>query len=62
MPSLMPFPDAPFLSLLLLAVLLMIFMYFAREPMQHVFKTLAQAVSGGLYLVADWARDRKSVV
>ncbi len=49
--------DNPGLSILVLIVAAVIFMYFAREPIQRVLKTLAQGLSGGLYLVAGWCNE-----
>jgi hypothetical protein len=50
-------PDNPSLSILVLIVAAVIFMYFAREPIQRVLKTLAQGLSGGLRLVAGWCNE-----
>ena len=49
--------DSPGLSILVLIVSAVIFMYFAREPFQRVLKTLAQGLSGGLHLIASWAGE-----
>ncbi len=49
--------DNPGLSILVLIVAAVIFMYFAREPIQRVLKTLAQGLSGGLHLVAGWCNE-----
>jgi hypothetical protein len=50
-------PDNPGLSILVLIVAAVIFMYFAREPIQRVLKTLAQGLSGGLHLIAGWCNE-----
>jgi hypothetical protein len=50
-------PDNPGPSILVLIVAAVIFMYFAREPIQRVLKTLAQGLSGGLYLIAGWCNE-----
>jgi hypothetical protein len=50
-------PSMPFLSLLVLVLGSMAFLFFAREPMQHAFKTLAQALSGGLRLIANLSKE-----
>ncbi len=50
-------PESPQVSILVLIVGLIIFMYFAREPMQNVLRTLAQAISGGLHLFAKWSGE-----
>ncbi len=49
--------DNPGLSILVLIVAAVIFMYFAREPFQRVLKTLAQGLSGGLHLIAGWCNQ-----
>jgi hypothetical protein len=49
--------DNPGLSILVLIVAAVIFMYFAREPFQRVLKTLAQGLSGGLHLIAGWCNE-----
>jgi hypothetical protein len=54
MESLYLWQDNPGLSILVLVVAAVIFMYFSREPFQRVLKTLAQGLSGGLHLVAGW--------
>ena len=54
MESLYLWQDNPGLSILVLVVAAVIFMYFSREPFQRVLKTLAQGLSGGLHLVAEW--------
>jgi len=54
MESLYLWQDNPGLSILVLIVVAVIFMYFSREPFQRVLKTLAQGLSGGLHLVAGW--------
>lgn len=50
-------PDSPGPSILVLIVAAVIFMYFAREPIQRVLKTLAQGLSGGLNLIAGWCNE-----
>jgi hypothetical protein len=50
-------PERPQLSIVVLIIILMVFMYFAREPIQNVLRTLAQALSGGLHLIAKWSRE-----
>jgi hypothetical protein len=50
-------PDNPGPSILVLIVVAVIFMYFAREPIQRVLKTLAQGLSGGLHLIAGWCNE-----
>ena len=50
-------PDNPGPSILVLIVAAVIFMYFAREPIQRVLKTLAQGLSGGLHLIAGWCNE-----
>jgi hypothetical protein len=50
-------PDSPGPSILVLIIAAVIFMYFAREPIQRVLKTLAQGLSGGLHLIAGWCNE-----
>jgi hypothetical protein len=57
MDALYLWPDNPGLSILVLIVAAVIFMYFAREPIQRVLKTLAQGLSGGLRQVAGWCDE-----
>lgn len=57
MKALYLWPDMPALSLIVLILGSMIFLFFAREPMQSVFKTLAHAFSGGLGLIAKLSQE-----
>jgi len=57
MDALYLWPDNPGPSILVLIIAAVIFMYFAREPIQRVLKTLAQGLSGGLRLVAGWCSE-----
>lgn len=50
-------PNMPILSISVLVLGSMIFLFFAREPLQRALKTLAQALSGGLRLIAALCKE-----
>jgi hypothetical protein len=56
MESFFLFPEYPALSILVLLVVSMVFLYFAREPMHRLLTTLREGLAGGLAKIADGAR------
>ena len=58
--SLFIWPDRPLPSLLVLLVLLMPFLYAAREPMHALLKSVCRSISNPLRLGARWLTDAGS--
>ena len=48
-------PAMPALSLLILVLLCMVFLYLARGPMHDALHSLAEGTAGGFRKIADWA-------
>ncbi|NNE62850.1 MAG: hypothetical protein HKN34_02095, partial [Gammaproteobacteria bacterium] len=46
-------PSMPGLSLVILAVLSMIFLYFAREPVHKMIQAMSEGSAGGLRKLAE---------
>ncbi|MGH8595632.1 MAG: hypothetical protein ACREXT_03115, partial [Gammaproteobacteria bacterium] len=55
--SLFIWPNRPLPSLLVLLVLLMPFLYAAREPMHALFKSVCRSIANPLRLGARWLAD-----
>lgn len=49
-------PSMPGLSLVILAVVSMIFLYFAREPVHKMIQAMSDGSAGGLRKLADWTK------
>ena len=57
MEKLYPIPDMPGLSIVILILLSMIFLYLARTPMHEALKILVEGTAGGFKKVAEWAAN-----
>ncbi len=49
-------PSMPGLSLVILAVLSMVFLYFAREPVHKMIQAMSDGSAGGLRKLAEWTK------
>ncbi len=57
MSSLYIWPDMPFLSLMVLVVTSMVFLYFARAPMHQALDSLNDGIAGGLTRTSEWIKS-----
>lgn len=57
MESLYIWPSMPGLSIVLLVVLSMIFLFFARESVHKIISALSEGTAGGLRNLANWTKD-----
>jgi len=55
--KLYPIPDMPGLSIVILILLSMIFLYLARTPMHEALKILVEGTAGGFKKIAEWAAN-----
>jgi hypothetical protein len=55
--KLYPIPEMPGLSIVILILLSMIFLYLARTPMHEALKILIEGTAGGFKKVAEWAAN-----
>ncbi len=57
MSSLYIWPDMPFLSIVVVVSMSMVFLYFARAPMHSALDSLNDGIAGGLAKTADWIKS-----
>ena len=55
MEKLYPIPDMPAVSIVILILISMAFLYLARTPMHEALKSLVEGTAGGFRKIADWA-------